>query len=311
MSVQQRTELLQALIASCTPDNPRFDATLRSCKELIDFHTYLDTHPDVVNAEWTQLKERIEDSAQFEKANVLNAFRDDLLQLDLSFSQQRDFSSRHLSFLLATSRNVLRTTVDPALIKSMMNGADGGTPPPPPTHPSEWSDYEEDSEDEWWMNDVAYSPEDGLSQWSGDEEDEEDDEIVGNDVTGGENSNEDDGFGTPRKDSLLVLGTNVLLSTDPVHSPLTPLTLSRAAHRSPNRLRRRGRGGGGGGGNRSSPEALRFRLKQPYGPTSLAVWLAAKDSEGHPARQLDPRRCFTEVELVTQVRTVFFFFFFF
>jgi hypothetical protein len=42
-------------------------------------------------------------------------------------------------------------------------------------------------------------------------------------------------------------------------------------------------------------------VKHPYGSTSLAVWLAAKDSGGQPARQLDPRRCFTDSELVIQV----------
>ena len=95
-------------------------------------------------------------------------------------------------------------------------------------------------------------------------------------------------FYSPSKEGLQssTATSNTPFITDPTNSPLTPLTTSRTAHRSPTR-------------RHLSPQR---RVKQPYSATSLAVWLAAKDSGGHPARQLDPRRCFTDAELVTQVR---------
>jgi hypothetical protein len=297
MSVlKRRAELLAELIASTadlTPGHPRFEALARSCKEQIEFHSFLDTHPDVVDAEYAQLKERLEDNAQFDKVTALNILSNHLLHLDLA-SSQLDFSSRQLSFLLASSRNVLRTVVDPEILKSQDGtSTNKNTNHTAAGHPSEWSDNDEDNSDaEWWAHEVAYSPEDGLSVWSGDEDEEEQEEDAKEGTRGRGGTIEDGVSGTsfsPGRDNA----TKPLIS-NPTDSPLTPLTISRTAHRSPT--------------TRESKYSQRQHvspqrgLRQMYSSTSLSVWLAAKDSGGHPARQLDPRRCFTDSELVIQVR---------
>ena len=41
--------------------------------------------------------------------------------------------------------------------------------------------------------------------------------------------------------------------------------------------------------------------ESPYRQDSLAVWLAARRSGGHPARLLNPQLCFTQKELLQQV----------
>jgi hypothetical protein len=313
MSVlKRRAELLEQLIASTahlTPDHPRYETIARSCKEEIEFHSFLDTHPDVVTAEYAQLKERLEDNAQFDKVTALNILRTRIENLNF-VSSQLDFAPRQLSFLLAASRNVLRTVVDPEILaQSGIHNTSATGDKTSTIHPSEWSDDDDDSDAEWWANEVQYSPEDGLSVWSGeDEEKEEEDErkylegtrIPVNDTNGSSFSASQDGFGvdTAAKPPI----------PDPSDSPLTPLTIARTAQRSPTR----------GQGRHQLYSSLVWRGKQPYNATSLSVWLASKDSGGNPSRQLDPRKCFTDSELVAQVGflsfnniTPFFFFFFF
>ncbi len=43
----------------------------------------------------------------------------------------------------------------------------------------------------------------------------------------------------------------------------------------------------------------------PYQRSSLAVWLAAKQSGGHPASVLNPQLCFSQAELLQQVSSSF------
>jgi len=284
MSVlKRRAELLEQLIASTahvSPGHPKHQTLARFCKEKIDFHSFLDTHPDVVTAEYAQLKERLEDNAQFDKVTALGNLSTRLENLNL-VSSQLNFAQRQLSFLLAASRNVLTTVVDPEILaQSGINNTSVVDDNTSAIHPSEWSDDDDDSDAEWWANEVPYSPEDGLSVWSGeDEEEEEGNKLEGSGIT------VIDGNGS----SFPPPGDGIEHIPDPTDSPLTPLTLARTAQRSPTRGHRQ---------RRLSP--LR-RMKQPYSATSLSVWLAAKDSGGNPARQLDPRRCFTDSELVSQV----------
>ncbi|KAG7667315.1 hypothetical protein KSW81_001047 [Nannochloris sp. 'desiccata'] len=295
MSVlKRRAELLEQLIASTahvTPGHPRYEALARSCKEKVEFHSFLDTHPDVVNAEYAQLKERLEDNAQFDKVTALSILSTRLQNLNF-VSSQLDFASRQLSFLLAASRNVLRTVADPEILaQAGINNTTVTGDKTSATHPSAWSDDEDDSDAEWWANEVAYSPEDGLSVWSWEDEEEQQEEGK---LKSGSRGHDDGGsFLSLNRNGLGVDEATKPFIPDPTSSPLTPLTLSRAAVASPKRHSTRGR-------HQHHLSPLR-RVKQPYSATSLAIWLAAKDSGGHPARQLDPRRCFTDSELVTQV----------
>ena len=302
--LKRRAELLEELIgstANLAPNHPRYDALSRACKEHIDFHSFLDTHPDVVNAEYARLKERLEDNAQFDKVTALSNLTSRLLDLNPA-SSQLDFASRQLSFLLAASRNVLRTVVDPELVASLPQegvlGTDNNTASG--LDPSQWTDEEEDSDAEWWANEVAYSPEDGLSVWSGDEEENEDGKVhrttgaaVDDDGNYRNDPTRGNSFSPADRDGLA--GSKTLIP-DPTNSPLTPLAVSRTGHRSPTRY------SGKDGQRQRHLSPSQRRVRQPYNATSLSVWLAAKDSGGHPARQLDPRRCFTDSELVSQVR---------
>lgn len=302
--LKRRAELLEELLgstANLAPGHPRYDALARACKEQIDFHSFLDTHPDVVNAEYARLKERLEDNAQFDKVTALSNLTSRLLDLNPP-SSQLDFPSRQLSFLLASSRNVLRTVVDPELVapppQEGVLGTDNNNTASA-LDPSQWTDDEEDSDAEWWANEVAYSPEDGLSVWSGDEEENGDEKV---DRTGAAAADDDGNYqNDPSGNSISPVDRNGLtgtktLITDPTNSPLTPLAVSRTGHRSPTRY------SGKDWQRQRHLSPSQRRVRQPYDATSLSVWLAAKDSGGHPARQLDPRRCFTDSELVSQVR---------
>jgi hypothetical protein len=51
-----------------------------------------------------------------------------------------------------------------------------------------------------------------------------------------------------------------------------------------------------------SPPPPPPRRESPYHRASLSVWLASKQSGGHPERVLEPRLCFHERELVQQVK---------
>lgn len=288
---KRRTDLLEELIGQTvglTLGNPRLDALVRTCKEQVDFHSFLDTHPNVVKAEWTQLKERVEDNAQFDKAMLLGSLSDRLLALVETLpSSQRDFPYRQLSFLLAASRNVLRTAVDPALLAP----ASANSGPADLGHPDDWSD-EANSDDEWWANQVSYSSDSDLSQWSG-EEREKDSLSSGSEgiksATHKEKQEQDVSLSERFRE---VTGAHpadlpaVTVAIEPVDGLVTPHAVSRKNERGPSRHRR------------ESPR----RYRQPYGPTSLAVWLAAKGTQGQIAKELDPRKCFTDAELVGQVR---------
>jgi len=151
------------------------------------------------------------------------------------------------------------------------------------------------SEADWWASEIPYSPGDALSEWSGEEDEVNivNSSYAQKDNIGGAADGHmasGDRFQRPLDDVGSV--------TDPIDAPLTPIAPSRYTCRSTERCLHREKGIG------SSPWRNIHQGKK-YGPTSLAVWLAAKDSGGHPARQLDPRRCFSQGELVLQVRYIF------
>ena len=288
--IKQRLELLKQLTEAFLPVDQRSDnnadALFRSCKDLVDFHTFLDTHPDVVAAEWAQLRDRIVDNAQFDKAAVLASLASRLLssphphQIE---STQRDFPSRQLSFLLAASRNVLGSAVDPSLLKLEQQQSDNGDEESTTNRPEDyqWSDDSDDSDDGWWTRSIAYSPDDALSAWSGAEEEGDDEKE--------EERNDND------NDALSNVSTQQNQQNQQQTVPISLLSVSPAlqetVHRHPSYrppLR--------------SPTPRRTKAKQYYGPTSLTVWLASRHKEGgHPARHLDPRRCFTQPQLVVQI----------
>ena len=287
---KKRTQLLEELVSQTTgltPGHPKFDAFIRTSKEQVDFHSFLDTHPNVVKTDWTQLKERVEDNAQFDKATLLGSLSDRLLELVETLpSSQRDFQYRQLSFLLSASRNVLRTAVDPALL-APPSANDGPAELP---HPSEWSD-EANTDDEWWAQDVSYSSDSDLSYWDGEEREEElpnDSEIGAQHGATRVDKNQEIALSERFKEAT---GTHpselpaFTVAWEPLESIL-PQGVSRTSDR----------------GSLKPKIDPPHQIRQPYGPTSLAVWLAAKSTQGQIARDLDPRKCFTDAELVGQVR---------
>lgn len=276
MSVlQRRAELLAELVAAATERDsahPGTAAIARACKEQIDFHSFLDTHPPTVEQDWDQLRERVESHAQFDKANALAHLAGRLLATDTSTSTQRDFPHRILSFLLSAAQGVLQTEINPASLTEPQKGEEQVAAEAVPLSDDEGSDAA------WWASEVPLSP-DVLSDWSGDEAD---DGYLSDDAAAAGQR-----YKSPAKSPEWPRPRGL----DPLDAPLTPLAPIRPSHRSPSRS--------GPGARQLSP--WRRRSVRPYGPTSLSVWLAAKDSSGHPAGQLDPRRCFSQRELVVQV----------
>ena len=278
MSVRQRrAELLEQLIGATTglaPGHPARAAVTHFCEDKFQFHSFLDTHPPTVDEELAQLRARLEAHAQFDKSEALGALAERLSPLDAD-SAQRDFPHRVLSFLVSSAHRVLQTSLEPALLA----GPGGEAEPAAQEALPPWSDEDEDGSDaEWWGAELAYSPDDALSAWSGEEEDDPDTAAGEGGAGGGGTAPGSPSAGKPP-------------GPHPLDAPLTPVAPPRHATRSPSRLHR----------GAASPWRRQLPSK-PYGATSLSVWLAAKDSGGHPARQLDPRRCFTETELVLQVR---------
>lgn len=289
MSTQkEQIALLQSLIqagAGVTSDDPRFTAVFADCKQVLDHHTFLDTYPETVDADWSETLQRINDNGQLEKSALLNTFRDALLaDTDLASSTQRDFPYRVASLLLGISRNPLNTYTDAsglALAQKIEQAAEAAARSDDVTA-ALVEQLSSDSEAEFWQTYGTYSPGDSLSEWSGEEREEDDLESLVEE--GDEKSGKGDLNMTSRDAVNLAAPDGSYEYKEHFH---TPLAVSQRKVRHP----------------RTSPRHTGQRGHRPrYGPTSLSVWLAAKDSGGHPARQLDPRRCFTDKELVLQVQ---------
>jgi hypothetical protein len=283
--VKHRTELLNALLlhSGLHPSHPRFPALDRAANTIVSFHTFLDTYPDVVNAEWAQLTDRLENNAQFDKAAILTALKEKLLSLKIESSQQ-DYPHRLLSFLLASSRKVLSTVIDPAGPVRILQAAIADQH----TIELELQGGAESSGDDYCAADVAYSSGDTLSEWSQDDCEAQDEEVEGE-------FEADGGADVSKAENSLHDTYSSLIAVEGQYS--IPGVRSRSYRRSRDPLY-----AGSSGYYLEGRRVNGSTASNPYGGSSLSLWFASNESQGHPSRVIDPRRCFTDAELVQQVR---------
>lgn len=317
-TLQKRAQLLRDLIASFIPDQTgqQHDALFRACRESIAFHSFLDTNEKTVENEWKSIKERLEDSAQFDKSQALVILLDRLRSTDIpSPHQQHQLHARIVSFLISSSRNPLKTRLDPTLIPRLTRTHQDQHHTTAPYDIDDWTDSS-GSDAEWWRrDDITYSSDDTLSDWStADHDDYADRQQLSrtshrHDEEGGNGSGE---FLDERMTAAAAADDDVSLTR--LHTPSRRSTFKQQQrqHGSPSSHRRRRKflrstANNTFGASLWSEKKLyaghsSSSLGQSlYDATSLSVWLAARESSGHPARHLDPRKCYLEGEILVEV----------
>lgn len=294
--VKERTELLNELLRkfSCPLSPDAGHATLqraaadRLVKNGIMFHNFLDTYPDVVEAEWSEIVERLEIHAQFDKAGVLTS----LIHLLLSSQEpsiQRDYPYRVLSFLIASSRNVIRSFVDDDASRMALQWSKGKGAAQSSVDQIDVETlveiFEEDSDDEWWKSHISYESGDTLSEWS-EEMDEMESEQEGKDVRSSTTVDalDDNAMDSAGLADVVAPARRPLPARRPMFSNSTPgFSLTR----------------------QDQADLSSRQQRHQYDPPSLSMWLASQLSGGNPIQYLDPILCFQEHHLVHQVLQAF------
>ncbi|KAL4854307.1 Gamma-tubulin complex component 6 [Chlorella vulgaris] len=289
--LRERRQLLGDLVTRLTGlqvDEARHSALLEACFEAAQHHQFPDINPRHVAEQVDRLTERLGEHAQFSKQRALQLLQTRLLGLRLD-STQYDFQHRLLSFLYCCSRRPLSTAYDGGgeLVAALETAARTAVVGPPT--------YLTDGSEDSWQDELgACSPRSQLSNWS-DSEAEELGSTAGTAgatavgtagaIAGGAAAGTAGGTAAADHETGAPAGT----APDTAGDAAAPRQTARSAalHLA--------------GNCKLSPPPPLPRRESPYHRASLSVWLASKQSEGHPERVLEPRLCFHESELVQQV----------
>ncbi|KAI3426972.1 hypothetical protein D9Q98_006916 [Chlorella vulgaris] len=289
--LRERRQLLGDLVTRLTGlqvDEARHSALLEACSEAVQHHQFPDTNPRHVAEQVDRLTERLGEHAQFSKQRALQLLQTRLLGLRLD-STQYDFQHRLLSFLYCCSRRPLSTAYDGGgeLVAALETAARTAVVGPPT--------YLTDGSEDSWQDELgACSPRSQLSDWS----DSGAGELGSTAGTaagtaggtaagfaGGAAAGTAGGRAAADREPGAPAGTAPDTAGDAAAPRQT--ALSAALHLA--------------GNCKLSPPPPLPRRESPYHRASLSVWLASKQSGGHPERVLEPRLCFHERELVQQV----------
>lgn len=323
--LQRRFELLNELVHSFCENREadgveattslehierRFSATegflekqQRIVKDVAQFHTFLDTHPDNVEKEWMHLLQRIADHGQQDKVHVLQELRTWLLDCPMQ-SCQRDFQHRILSFLLSASGKALETDASLRVVWSMQENLKAARAAE--AHlVKELAEEMNQSEDEWWTNDVPLSPGDNLSIWSGSSHDDASRRRSIDLLSSGRQTPT---VTSPNAEAARAWNSQENASSDLINTKesmhVIPNDIRYAPLSSHESVRRLLMNKGFRPSYDSTTEIKKNSRKpsHPYGSYSLTLRLASNNTQRkHPAEILDPRKCFEETEIVEDV----------